>query len=583
MSGEIPERVTCEVCGTSFDPRESRGWCPNEACGKWQHPSFPLSDGAAGRGAADGGVNAPTKVCPSCGKDVRADANFCKFCSHEFPDEPTQEPASGGDPGLDACPDCGADLSSIPPDRLADCPICGTDLSGVLADQTEPDVTPADLTDCPACQADLTNIPADMRMVCPDCRVDLREAIQTHGVGDGTAGAGGGGGAGGAAGGQAGTGGAGAGAGAGGGAGGQTGGQQAGGGTGDEAGDSGAGGGLLDGTTDPDSGAAAESVDTIKGIGASYADRLADAGVRTVGDLVRADPAELSAATDISEKRLGEWVERAPVDAADVGGVAGETDAAAGGQAGAGGGQGGQQTGGDAGAGSQSGAGGQAGQGAQSGTGGQTGQGAQSGAGGQAGQGGRASSGESGRASSGQGAGGGQGTTGGRQGGRNQPSVPGSSSGGGQAGGQGGAGGQAGGQGGAGGATGGRQGGQNQPSVPGASGGGQGSRAGQAQPHYNTVVFEVMGQEIRASSGDTIGREIRTAMVEGGAPDDDAVYVHREHLRVDQEGETFYLVRLGQNSLKINGTPVGQHERAQVTDGDEVSFSEVVTADVKLE
>jgi hypothetical protein len=97
------------------------------------------------------------------------------------------------------------------------------------------------------------------------------------------------------------------------------------------------------------------------------------------------------------------------------------------------------------------------------------------------------------------------------------------------------------------------------------------------------VVFEVMGQEIRASPGETIGREIRTAMVESGAPDDDAVYVHREHLRVEQEGESFYLVRLGQNSLKINGTPVGQHERAQVTNGDEVSFSEVVTADVKLE
>jgi len=569
MSGEIPERVTCEVCGTSFDPRESRGWCPNEACGKWQHPAFPLSDGAAGRGAADGGVNAPTKVCPSCGKDVRADANFCKFCSHEFPDEPTQEPAGGDDPGLDACPDCGADLSSIPPDRLADCPICGTDLSGVLADQTEPDVTPADLTDCPACHADLTNIPADMRMVCPDCRVDLREAIQTHGVGDG----GGGGGAGGA-------GGGGAQAGAEGGAEGQTSGQQAGGGAGGEASDDSAGGGLLDGTTDPDSGAAAESVDTIKGIGASYADRLAEAGVQTVGDLVRADLAELSAATDISEKRLGEWVERAPVDPADIGGVAGETDAAGGDQTGTAGGRaGGQQAGGGAGTGAQGGTGGHAGQGTQSGAGGQ---GTQGGAGGQAGAGGRASSGESTRASSGQGAGGSQGGSGGRQGGRNQPSVPGSSSGG-QTGGQQGTGGQTGGQQGAGGTAGGRQGGRNQPSVPGASGGGQDSRAGQAQPHYNTVVFQVMGQEIRASPGDTIGREIRTAMVEGGAPDDDAVYVHREHLRVDQEGEAFYLVRLGQNSLKINGTPVGQHERAQVTNGDEVSFSEVVTADVRLE
>ena len=508
MAGEIPERVTCEVCGTSFDPTESRGWCPNEACGKWQHPAFPLSDGAAGREAADGGVNAPTKVCPSCGEDVRADANFCKFCSHEFPDEPAPEPESS-DPGLDACPDCGADLSSIPPDRLDDCPICGTDLSAVLADQSEPEVTPADLTNCPACSADLTNIPADMRMVCPSCRTDLAEAIRTHGPDAGTPAEGAA-----AAVGQA----------------------------------ADAGGG---GPSEADA-----DVDTLKGIGASYADRLSNAGVDTVGELVLSDPAQLSAATDISEKRISEWIERAPVDAADVGaasgGAAGGASAGeqaggasaggqasgggggqaggAGGQAGAGGHGGGQAGGGQSGArgegGTRTGAGG-------GGTGGRAGGGQGGRAGGQAS--GRASSG--GRASTGQGAGGagGQGTR--RTGGQ----------------------GSAGGQGGA---------------------GGRGRRAG---PRYDTVVFEVMGQEIRAGPGDTVGREIRTAMVEGGAPDDDAVYVHREHLRVEREDGAFYLVRLGQNSLKINGDPVGQGERAQVADGDAVSFSEVVTADVRLE
>lgn len=92
-----------------------------------------------------------------------------------------------------------------------------------------------------------------------------------------------------------------------------------------------------------------------------------------------------------------------------------------------------------------------------------------------------------------------------------------------------------------------------------------------------------MGQEIRASPGDTIGREIRTAMVEGGAPDNDAVYVHREHARVEREGDTFYLVQLGQNSLKVNGELVGQHDRVPVTNGDAASFSEVVTADIRLE
>jgi predicted component of type VI protein secretion system len=72
-------------------------------------------------------------------------------------------------------------------------------------------------------------------------------------------------------------------------------------------------------------------------------------------------------------------------------------------------------------------------------------------------------------------------------------------------------------------------------------------------------------------------------MVEGGAPDDDAVYVHREHVRVEREGDSFYLVRLGQNSVKVNGDAVGQHDRAEIGNGDVVSFSEVVTADVRLE
>jgi pSer/pThr/pTyr-binding forkhead associated (FHA) protein len=92
-----------------------------------------------------------------------------------------------------------------------------------------------------------------------------------------------------------------------------------------------------------------------------------------------------------------------------------------------------------------------------------------------------------------------------------------------------------------------------------------------------------MGQDIRAQPGDAVGREIRTAMVEGGAPDEDAVYVHREHVRVEREGDSFYLERLGQNSLKVNGEPVGQHDRAEIGNGDVVSFSEVVTADVRLE
>lgn len=58
-----------------------------------------------------------------------------------------------------------------------------------------------------------------------------------------------------------------------------------------------------DGNDDP--------VDTIDGIGPAYAERLEAAGVGTVGELAAADPSRLAADTDISEKRVTDWVERA--------------------------------------------------------------------------------------------------------------------------------------------------------------------------------------------------------------------------------------------------------------------------------
>ncbi|MEY7848605.1 helix-hairpin-helix domain-containing protein [Natrarchaeobius sp. A-rgal3] len=56
-----------------------------------------------------------------------------------------------------------------------------------------------------------------------------------------------------------------------------------------------------------------EPVDSIKGIGPAYADRLADAGVETVANLADADAGELAEQTDISEKRLQGWIDRAEV------------------------------------------------------------------------------------------------------------------------------------------------------------------------------------------------------------------------------------------------------------------------------
>lgn len=59
------------------------------------------------------------------------------------------------------------------------------------------------------------------------------------------------------------------------------------------------------------SGAGGEPVDSIKGVGSAYAERLESAGVHVVGDLAAADAGELAAETGIGAGRLGNWIERA--------------------------------------------------------------------------------------------------------------------------------------------------------------------------------------------------------------------------------------------------------------------------------
>jgi len=58
-------------------------------------------------------------------------------------------------------------------------------------------------------------------------------------------------------------------------------------------------------------GPAAESVESISGIGPAYGERLADAGVETVGDLAAADADALAEETDIGAGRIVDWIERA--------------------------------------------------------------------------------------------------------------------------------------------------------------------------------------------------------------------------------------------------------------------------------
>ena len=52
-------------------------------------------------------------------------------------------------------------------------------------------------------------------------------------------------------------------------------------------------------------------MDTLKGIGPAYADRLRSAGVETVAQLADADADDLGEEIDVSPKRVGRWIDRA--------------------------------------------------------------------------------------------------------------------------------------------------------------------------------------------------------------------------------------------------------------------------------
>jgi len=54
-----------------------------------------------------------------------------------------------------------------------------------------------------------------------------------------------------------------------------------------------------------------EPVDAIKGIGAAYAERLAEAGIHSVSDLAAADAESLAEQIALGEGRIQGWIDRA--------------------------------------------------------------------------------------------------------------------------------------------------------------------------------------------------------------------------------------------------------------------------------
>lgn len=411
MRNRVPDEATCAICGRHFDPSETRGWCPNPSCGEWQHPSFPIDGGPeetepAGETEADSGASGPTKTCPDCGNEVRVDANFCKHCAHAFDDEeepPVETPSDGEGADELPCPDCGFDLSDIPTDQLSICPVCMYDVTPMLEEaDAEAEAARDELTVCPNCGEDLSAIPSELRTVCPGCRIDLEEAVAGDGEVTEPPSAG----------------------------------EPA---EPDEP--------SAEEPAEPDAPSAEEPpepdaqtvpgdetggrqsapIETVDAVESGYGPRLEEAGVATLGDLLRADPDDLSTKTGISARRIRGWVEETGVEPAEP---------------------------------------------------------------------------------------------------AHDPTE---------------------------------------------------------FVDERELVLEVMGREVSVVDGQTVGSEIRSAMVEAGASEEDAVYVHRKHVRIDAADGEFFLTRLGENNLEVNGQPVEKGHRVPIGDGDEITFSDVVDVTVTVQ
>ena len=70
---------------------------------------------------------------------------------------------------------------------------------------------------------------------------------------------------------------------------------------------------------------------------------------------------------------------------------------------------------------------------------------------------------------------------------------------------------------------------------------------------------------------------MRRLFVETGGDTEEAVLIHREHVRFECEDGQFYVRDLGDNPTRVNGQQLGKGDRRPVDPGDELNLSGVVT------
>jgi len=111
-----------------------------------------------------------------------------------------------------------------------------------------------------------------------------------------------------------------------------------------------------------------------------------------------------------------------------------------------------------------------------------------------------------------------------------------------------------------------------------ASTGATAAGSGDSGPRLSLVA---RNREMTVEDGDVVGKEIRSIIMDTGGDEEDAVRVHREHVRFEHEDDGFYLVDLGQNATVVNGEELEQGDRVPVEPGDRIDLSGVARIGVR--
>ena len=112
-------------------------------------------------------------------------------------------------------------------------------------------------------------------------------------------------------------------------------------------------------------------------------------------------------------------------------------------------------------------------------------------------------------------------------------------------------------------------------------GGRAGADADPTDAAPDALALTAYGKSVVVGDGDAVGREIRSLLTEAGRPEDEAVRVHREHVEFVRESGRFYVVALGENPTRVDGTALSKGDREPVAPGDDIELSDVVTLDVE--